>query len=386
MDVIIIYPLLFQKGGADRVVLEIAKKFNPIIYSVIYNQKNTFQEFKEFDIRIPPKTICEIPFSVFKKDIVKWGSMVAGVRYLSQKIKEDYDLINAQGSPANWIREKNERVSWYCHSPIRSATDLYQTKVASLPLHKKLPMEIILSTYLVIESRIVPKLEQIITNSEVTNERIKKYLKRNDAKVIHPGVDIKEFQNSRYEKYFLYPSRFAPEKRFEYVIEAFRLFSSKNKGWKLVLAGFLPKREREQKYLDQLKALSSGLNIEFKIDINDKKLKKLYATSYTVLFSAINEDWGLIPLEAMASEKPCISVNEGGPTYSIINGKTGYLVNSQQEMAQKMLFLANNPDENERLGKEGRKRVLKNYTWKIFLDNIERAFKEVAKTKSRCYS
>ncbi len=379
MNLIIAHPFIHQRGGGERVVLEIAKKFNPIIYSVIYNQKNTFPEFKEFDIKILPTSVFEKPFFFLKNDSRRSLAVSAGFRYYFTKISDGYDVINAHGSPSEWIRNKNERVSWYCHSPNREAFDLYEFRMKELSPPKKMINIGLLSIFKIIESRIVPKLEQIITNSEVTNERIKKYLKRNDAKVIHPGVDIKEFQNSRYEKYFLYPSRFAPEKRFEYVIEAFRLFSSKNKGWKLVLAGFLPKREREQKYLDQLKALSSGLNIEFKIDINDKKLKKLYATSYTVLFSAINEDWGLIPLEAMASEKPCISVNEGGPTYSIINGKTGYLVNSQQEMAQKMLFLANNPDENERLGKEGRKRVLKNYTWKIFLDNIERAFKEVSK-------
>ncbi len=382
MNVIITHPFLHQRGGGERVVLEIAKKFNPTIYSVIYDPQTTFPEFKEFNVQILPRSLFETPFFFLKNDQRRYNAIAAGFRYYLTKIRDDYDVINAQGSPSEWVRNKNERVVWYCHSPNREAFDLYEFRMRELSFPKKIINIGLLSTFKSIEYQLVPKIEKILTNSEVTNERIKKYLNRDDAEVVQPGIEPKEFCNKSYEKYFFYPSRIVPEKQFEYVINAFRIFSSKKKGWKLVLAGFLPKREREQNYLEQLKALSSGLNIEFKTDINDKELKNLYANSYSVLFSAINEDWGLVPLEAMASEKPCISINEGGPKYSIINNKTGFLVNSPQEMAQKMLYLEENPDIAEKMGKAGRKHVLKNYTWKMFLNKIEKVFKEVAKGKS----
>jgi glycosyltransferase involved in cell wall biosynthesis len=382
VDVLIVHPFLHQCGGVERVVLEIAKKFNPIIYSIIYEPENTFPEFKEFNVQILPKSLFETPFFFLKNDQRRYNAIAAGFRYYLTKIRDDYDVINAQGSPSEWIRNKNERVCWYCHSPNREAFDLYEFRMRYLSLPRRVLNVGLLNIFKTAEYHVVPKIEKILTNSQVTNERIKKYLNRYDAEVIHPGIEPKEFRNDSYEKYFLYPSRIVPEKQFEYAIDAFRIFSSKKKGWKLILAGFLPKREREQKYLEYLKAYSSNLNIEFRIDIDDKELKNLYANSYCVLFSAINEDWGLIPLEAMASEKPCISVNEGGPKYSIINNKTGFLVNSQQEMAEKMLYLAENPDITEKMGKAGRRHVIKNYTWKIFLNKIEKAFKEVARMKS----
>lgn len=381
------HPFLYQCGGGERVVLEIAKRFNPIIYTVIYKPQNTFPEFKDFDVRVLSSSVFEGPFFFLKNDARRSNAIAAGFRYYFTKIKEDYDIINAQGSPSEWIRNKNERVVWFCHSPNREAFDLYDFRMKELSPIKKIINVGLLSAFKAVEYNLVPKIEKIVTNSEVTNERIKKYLYRNDAEVIHPGVDVEEFRNENYEKYFLYPSRIIPEKRFEYAIEAFRSFSAKIKdnNWKLVIAGFLLKNERELKYLEKLKSLAYGLNVEFRIAISDAELKKLYANCYAVLFCAINEDWGVVPLEAMASEKPCISMNEGGPMYSILNNKTGFLVNSQQEMAEKMYFLAENFDKCEKIGQLGRKRVLKNYTWDIFLKQIKKVFEKVAKGKQCKY-
>ncbi|MEW6528810.1 MAG: glycosyltransferase family 4 protein [Candidatus Micrarchaeota archaeon] len=388
MDIVIAHPFLDVPGGSRRVVLEIAKKFNPVIYTVPFRPESKFSEFGEFDIRVLPHSLMEKPFFFIKNDLRRSSAVVAGLRYFSTKITDDYDLINAHGTPSEWIRNKNERVVWYCHSPNREAFDLYEFRMRELSLPKKVLNMALISGYKVLEYCTVPKIEKIIANSEITNQRIKKYLNRNDAEVITPGVNEKEFVNQSYEKYFLYPSRIVPEKRFEYAIEAFGFFCAKNKSrnfrssrnWKLVIAGFLPKKERELKYLEKLNKLAQGHNIEFRLDVSEKELKLLYANSYAVLFSAINEDWGFVPLEAMCCEKPCISVNEGGPTYSIINGKTGFLVNSINEMAEKMCYLTENPNVNEQMGKAARTHVLKNHTWKIFLDKIERVFKEVAST------
>jgi glycosyltransferase involved in cell wall biosynthesis len=379
MDLVVAHPFLQQMGGSERVVLEIAKKFNPVIYSVIYEPEKTFPEFKEFDIKILPKSKLEAPFFFLKNDPRRYTAVAAGFRYYYTKIKDDYDVINAQGVPSEWIRNKNERVCWYCHSPNREAYDLREWRMARLNLPKRMVNAGLIETFKQTESKIVPKIERICTNSEVTNRRIKKYLKRDDAVVIHPGIDPKEYNCKSYDKLFFYPSRFVPEKRFEFVIEAFHLFSQKHKGWKLILAGFLHNTERELSYLEELKKRAEGLNVEFKTNISKSGLNSYYASCHAVLFSAINEDWGLVPLEAMASFKPCISVSEGGPVYSIVDGKTGYLVYNSEEMAEKMTELAENPDLVEQMGRAGRKRVLDNYTWKIFLDKIRKEFEKTTK-------
>ncbi|MEM4366995.1 MAG: glycosyltransferase family 4 protein [Candidatus Anstonellales archaeon] len=381
MNLILVHPFLHQRGGGERVVLEISKKFNPIIYTVLYDPKNTFEDFNEYDIRILPKSLLEAPFFFMKNDFRYSRAISAGFRYYFSKLTEDYDVINAHGTPSEWIRNRNERVLWYCYSPSREAYDLYDFRMKNLSLPQKVLKSVFISGFRLTEESIVQKLEKIVAISEITNFRIKKYFKRNDAEVIPPGVDAEKFTNKGYEKYFFYPSRIVPEKRFEYAIEAFKRFSKKKKGWKLIIAGFLADKPSEKEYFEKIKELAKGFNVEFRLNLEEKDLKELYSNSYAVLFTPINEDFGLVPLEAMASEKPCISVNEGGPVNVIKEGRTGFLVNSPEEMADRMLYLASHSEENERMGKEGRKEIFRNYTWKVFLNRMERAFKEVARAK-----
>lgn len=375
MDLIVTHPFLHQTGGGERVVLEVSKRFNPVIYTYLYEPDKTFPEFRDFDIRLLPKSSLSKPFFFLKNDPRRFNAVGAGFTYFSAKLRDDYDVINAQGSPSEWIRNRNPRVCWYVHSPNREAYDLREWRMAQLGLSKRMMNTVFVELFKLAESMIVPKIETICTNSEVTNGRIKKYLGRDDAKVISPGVDPEEFSCISYDKFFLYPSRFVPEKRFEMAIEAFRTFSAKQNGWKLVLAGFLHNTKRELDYLEKLKHLSSGLNVEIVTNPSREELSRLYGTCYATLFAAMNEDWGLVPLESMASSKPCISINEGGPRYSILDGETGYLVNNKEEMVQKMLKLSEDMDLAERLGKNGRKHVLGKYTWKIFLDSLEKELK-----------
>lgn len=381
MDLIIANPFLHQKGGVEKVVLEIAKKFNPIIYSVVYKPERTFEELKEFDIRILPKRTLENAFFFLRGDERRYNAVSAGFRYYGYKIKEDYDVINSHGTPSEWIRNKNERLCWYCHSPNREAFDLYSWRMKRLPLLKRPINWALIQAYKFAEYRTVPKIEKICTNSEVTNKRIKKYLHREDAEVIHPGVDPKRYECESYEKFFFCPSRIVPEKRFEIAIEAFKLFSKKHKNWRLVIAGYAHNTEREQKYLEELKLISRRHNVEFKLNISEEEIRRLYATCSATLFCAINEDWGLIPIESMASSKPCISVNEGGPQYSIMNKNTGFLVEDYKEMAERMEYLAQDINTIENMGREGRKRVLAKYTWKIFLKELGKTFQQISSAK-----
>lgn len=81
----------------------------------------------------------------------------------------------------------------------------------------------------------------------------------------------------------------------------------------------------------------------------------------------------------ISASKPCIVVNEGGPPELIENGKNGFVISSPEEMADKMRYIADHPDVCEKMGKAGRKEVLRNYTWKISLARMEKAFKETAR-------
>ncbi|MCL4375387.1 glycosyltransferase [Candidatus Marsarchaeota archaeon] len=376
MKVIIAQPYLNIQGGAERVVLEIAKHYDAKIYTLEYDKKNTFEGFSDLDITIIGK---DIPLSGILPYKASQG-LRFGYNFYNLELKEDYDVINAHISPSEWIRHKNRGVLWYCHTPPREVYDLYAERMKYRTYKEKFIYATMAKAYKMVSHKIVGKIECIATNSETTKERIARYFER-EADVANPGIDYNAFENKAYEKFFFYPSRITPNKRQDYVINAFKKFVSKTgrKDYRLVLAGALSKNPEHTAYLTKIKKLSNGLNVKIITNISDKELKDLYSRAYAVLFAAINEDYGYIPLEAMASCKPVISVNEGGPKETILDGKTGFLVNSDKEMGDKMAMLVDYPSTAERMGKEGHKRVSSLYSWKAFFKKFDSLLEDTKK-------
>jgi glycosyltransferase involved in cell wall biosynthesis len=382
MDVLVFQPYIDGFGGSERVVLEIARKFNSPIYCVDYAKEKTYEEFSEFEIRkIPPSMMEHATNAVASLDRDRRMMQVStsSMRILNMKLKEDYDVISAHLPPSEWIRNRNPRVCWYCHGP-NAAFKLYDIMFRERNFYERALLHAGCAYYRSVELPIMKKMEKICTCSEVTAEKIRKHLGRDDAEVIYPAVDLGRFSCAGHEKFFLYVSRMVPEKQFEYAIEAFKKSGLAKKGWKLVLAGHMFGNLRNRLYLERLQKMAEG-NAGIKIEENpgDEKVRDLYSRCSAMVFSSYEEDWGIVILEAMASSKPVISVNRGGPTISVVNGKTGFLVNSPDEMAEKMRYLAVHPDACESMGKAGRKRVEQNYTWKIFMGRMEKALKETAR-------
>ena len=379
LDVAVVQPEL-SIGGTEQVILKIAEKFNPVIY-VARSGGKTFREFADFDVRVLRGSALEKPVSLLAgldRDERMAFAASSGIRFLRAEIRDGYDVLNPHLMPSEWIAARNRRVCWYCHSPSRAAYGWESSFMAGRDFAGRLGMKAAILSYRAVERRVAPRIAKICANSDFTRANIAAYLGRNDAEVIRPAVDAGSFSCADYGKSFFYPSRLVPEKRLEYAIGAFRKFGKA--GWKLIIAGHLAPSGRNLAYLAGIKKLARGAGVSILPNPAAGDIARLYSGCSAVLFSAMREDWGIVPLEGMASSKPVISVNEGGPRESIVNGKTGFLVNSVDEMAEKMRFLADNPDACERMGRAGRKRVEQNYTWKIFLDKMEKVFKQTART------
>ncbi len=375
MKLLIIQPYVSLKGGFERVMLKIAEHYSASIYTLEYNPKTTFPEFKNLDIKVIGK---DVPFSEALPYRASQG-LRYGYNFYNLKITEDYDVLNAHISPSEWIRHKNQRVLWYCHTPPREVFDLYSERMRYRSYKEKFLYSAMTKAYKLISHRVIKNIEAIAANSTNTQARILKYLGR-ESEVINPGIDYEKFSNQGDDKYFFYPSRILTNKRQDYVIEAFKRFNkSSKKRYRLIIAGTLSENPEHQAYYKKLISLSKGLDIKIKTNITDKELSGLYSGSSAVLFSAINEDYGYVPLEGMASSKPVISVNEGGPRETILEGKTGFLVNSPKEMAEKMLYLTEHPGESTKMGRNGRKRVISNYSWEIFFKKFDNELSKASK-------
>lgn len=378
MDIAITQANLTMKGGAEKIVLRIAQRYKARIYTAEYDRNTTFPEFSDLDVEvIGTKAAAKIlPYSRATQGL-NYG--MSFYRYI---IKDDYDVINAHIAPSHWIRNNNDRVLWYCHTPLRELYDLYSyrqkfRKAWSRPVYK-----VGASFVRKIDQGVVKKIEFIFANSENTRSRIKKYFGRDDAVVLNGAVDYQNYSNRGNGRYFLYPARISPNKRQDYAIRAFEIFRrvSKSKDYRLILVGPVSKDSFYQEYYRRVIEISKAVRgVEVRTEVGDKELIGLYSRCTAVIYPPLNEDYGLVPLEAMASEKPIIAVNEGGPRETIIDGKTGFLVGSEEAMAKRMAMVAENDDLAVKLGKAGLAHVKKNYSWDRFFERFEKEARKVAK-------
>ncbi|MEM3841632.1 MAG: glycosyltransferase, partial [Candidatus Micrarchaeaceae archaeon] len=299
--------------------------------------------------------------------------------FYNLKIQDDYDVLNPHIAPSHWVSNRNDRVLWYCHTPLREIYDLYSYRM-SLRKARQRPVYAIGARIMrAMDRKLVKKIDRIVANSENTAGRILKYYNRKADAVLGGGVDYQNYSNSGYGRYFFYPSRISPNKRQDYAIRAFGIFKKSVKGYRLIIAGQVSK---DKMYVDYYKKIVEQAkqvgDIEIITNAGDKRLIELYAGARAVLYTPIDEDYGLVPLEAMASSKPIIAVDEGGPRYTVIDGKTGFLVSNEKDMATKMALVADDKGLAEELGRSGRKRVIAEYSWEKFFEKFDEQAKAVA--------
>ncbi|MCX7911173.1 MAG: glycosyltransferase, partial [Endomicrobia bacterium] len=145
-----------------------------------------------------------------------------------------------------------------------------------------------------------------------------------DAVVIYPPVDVNFFSLStslNYDcsntnNYYLVVSAFAPYKKIDIVIEAFKKLK---RNLKIVGCG------QQEKYL---KSLAEGFkNIEFLGWLDNEKLRCLYQHAKALIFPT-EEDFGIVPVEAQAAGVPVIAYRKGG-VLETVTEETGVFFDNQ---------------------------------------------------------
>ena len=232
---------------------------------------------------------------------------------------------------------------------------------------------------------------------------IKNIQKLNDEQLItiNPGLNIREFEIidskdklreeynvSKEEFVLLSVGRHVPRKKFDTVIKAIGEIKKKRPDIKLkyFLIG-------EGEETPKLKELAKKLNLEdiikflgsldHKIKIRYYKLSDLFVMTSSVEKHSI-EGFGIVFLEANAVGNPVIGGRAGGAVDAIIDGETGLLVNPQDpnDIAEKICWLFENKQEAERMGQQGRKRTLLEFSWSIIANRFEEAVHNLYYKKS----
>lgn len=103
--------------------------------------------------------------------------------------------------------------------------------------------------------------------------------------------------------------------------------------------------------------------------VHAREVNAFQRASDVVLQMSIKEGFGLTVTEAMWKGRPVIGRSVGGIKLQIVDGKTGFLVKSVEEAAEKALYLLRHPDVADEMGANGRERVRENF---IITRHLER--------------
>jgi len=155
----------------------------------------------------------------------------------------------------------------------------------------------------------------------------------------------------------------------------------------VVLAGGYDARVPENvQHLEELKSeatalgLAEGEQVFFLPSFSAAQRRALLTVCRGVVYTPQGEHFGIVPLEAMAAERPLISCNSGGPLESVVDGQTGYLVEpTPAAFADAMNKLASDPKKSAAMGLKGRKHVQDKFSRETFGNSLDKYLLQLAK-------
>ncbi len=200
--------------------------------------------------------------------------------------------------------------------------------------------------------------------------------------VIPNGVDCELFKprpsERRTGKRILYVSRLVNRKGPHVLIRAFKKVLANVPDAELVMVG-----EGYLKPVLEMMAYDLGLggSVKFLGDVKPEMLGQTYASSDVFVLPSLHaESFGMVLLEAMASEVPVIASRTGGVPEVVSDGKDGILVKpgDETELSEALTRLLMNENERSEMGRAGRKKTLKDYDWQVIGGKIEELYRSLA--------
>jgi glycosyltransferase involved in cell wall biosynthesis len=205
----------------------------------------------------------------------------------------------------------------YCHTPMRYAWDNWHSYIREYkmnPIFKKIGQKRIHKLRMW-DRLSAERVDYYLANSNTTKKRIAKYYNK-PSSILHPSIQLSRYKISEHTKgYFLAVGRLIPYKKFNLIVDTFNKI-----GLPLKIVG-TGNAELELRK-------NARPNIEFLGYVSDEELLKLYSECEALIFPQL-EDFGITPLEAMASGRPVIAYKKGGALDTIVENKTGIFFDQQ---------------------------------------------------------
>jgi len=267
--------------------------------------------------KVIPSFLQKVPF---KEKLISPFRLIAPLVFDNLDLSEfDVVIVSATGAyNPNLIVTKPETLHLcYCHTPPRYLYGLPTARDWKKHWWGRMAGELANHFLRQIDFLSAQRVDYFIANSVNTANRIKKFY-RKDATVIYPPVDLaaRDKKTSPLPlapcPYFLIGGRLARPKHIDLAVEACTKLNLPLKVFGRMFAD----------YGEELKKLA-GPTIEFLGEVDEKQKAELYTGCKAFIFPAEEEDFGIMPVEAMSFGRPVIALRQGGVLETVIEGKTG---------------------------------------------------------------
>ena len=357
-------------GGSEKVTFILNDLLNerystPDIFSLTSNIKSSKKKsFKGRNIKT--SFVQSLPFG--KTNVQRYLPILPYA--IEQFDLRAYDLIiSSSHAIAKGVITSPEQLHIsYVHTPMRYAWDQMNTYLEKSILSKfgfEIPIRFMLYKLRAWDFYSSQRLDHIIANSNFTSKRIKKYWGL-ESDVINPPVDIKRFNYSNpRENFYISLNRLVPNKRIDLLIKAFNKLNLP-----LIIIGDGPERFKLQNM--------SNSNIKFIKKISDKEVENYMSRCRAFVYAGI-EDFGIAPVEAMASGAPVIAYGKGG----ILDTVNCYKKQDKEKVSTGLLFKNQTSEdiidtiswfEDKKLWKNFNPEMLNEYSQNFSIENFTSKF------------
>lgn len=313
MKVALVHYWLVSMRGGEKVLESLCRMFpQSDIYTHVVDRKRISQTLLQHDIRTT--FIGRIPGSLHHYQKLLPLMPLA----LEQLDLRDYDLvISSESGPAKGVITRADTAHiCYCHSPMRYLWDMYPEYLAHAGLPSRLAMCLLFPRLRLWDTASAARVDRVIANSRNVARRVARWWGK-EAKVIYPPVEIpaEPVTPVGTDAPYLFLGQLTYYKHADVAVKACTM-----SGRKLLVAG-------DGEELENLRHLA-GPNVTFLGRVEEHEAHKLYRNCRAVLFPG-EEDFGLVPVEAMANGRPVIAYARGGALETVRHGSTGWLFQEQ---------------------------------------------------------
>lgn len=272
------------------------------------------------------------------------------------------DLCIGLKFPAYCIPHAN-KINWILHQH-RAAYELFDTELSNIKdsVEGNQMRKVIFNA----DNQYLCEAKRIYTISGRVSDRMAQYNGISSMPLYHPCPDMDKFYCAEYEDYILMPSRISATKRQKLALEAMALTKC---NFKLYVLGKADNELEKVQFIECIKRNGLQDKVRYFDYVTQEEKIRLYANAKAVLFLPVEEDYGYITLEAMASSKPVITaIDSGGPLEFVVDDETGeVVVPTPYEIARAMDYLVMSKYAVVEMGNKGKRRLSEmNITW----DNV----------------